>query len=152
MYLRANGSRTSARRRHSIRRWLKWQRHSDQWSVIKPRSQNIMTSSPAFSLRLATEDDIPALHALIEASVRGLQANDYTQAQMEGALGTVLGLDSQLIADRTYYIAEVSESAETPAGLARCGGAAGRDTPFGCGPRRARRAYLPRARATARHR
>jgi hypothetical protein len=61
---------------------------------------------PAFTLRLATEDDIPSLHALIEASVRGLQANDYTPAQIEGALGTVLGLDTQLIRDKTYFLAE----------------------------------------------
>ena len=57
-------------------------------------------------MRLATEEDIPALHALIEASVRGLQAGDYTPAQIEGALGTVLGLDTQLIRDRTYLVAE----------------------------------------------
>ncbi len=95
--------------------------------------------SAPFNLRLATEDDIPALHALIEASIRGLQANDYTQAQMEGALGTVLGLDTQLIADRTYFIAEVSESAESPAELAGCGGWSKRKTLFGAdrGPGRA---------------
>lgn len=46
--------------------------------------------------------DIPALHPLIEASVRGLQANDYTPAQIEGAPGTALGIDTQLIADCTY--------------------------------------------------
>jgi GNAT superfamily N-acetyltransferase len=98
-----------------------------------------MTSSPAFSLRLATEDDVPALHALIEASVRGLQAANYTQAQMEGALGTVLGLDSQLIADRTYFIAEVSENTEAPGTLAGCGGWSKRKTLFGAdrGPGRA---------------
>ncbi len=44
-----------------------------------------------FQLRLATEEDIPSLHRVIEASVRG-QAADYTPAQIEGALGTVLGL------------------------------------------------------------
>jgi GNAT superfamily N-acetyltransferase len=60
-----------------------------------------------FMLRLATEEDIPALDALIEASVRGLQAGDYSQAQIEGALGTVLGLDTQLIRDGTYFVAEV---------------------------------------------
>jgi GNAT superfamily N-acetyltransferase len=59
-----------------------------------------------FALRMATEEDIPALHALIEASVRGLQAGDYTPAQIEGALGTVLGLDTQLIRDKTYFIVE----------------------------------------------
>jgi len=51
-------------------------------------------------------DDLPALHVLIEASVRGLQAGDYTQAQIDAALGTVLGVDTQLVADGTYFIAE----------------------------------------------
>src|ERR1700734_2234807 len=58
-------------------------------------------------IRRATEADVPALHALIEASVRGLQANDYTAAEIEGALGHALGLDSQLVMDGTYFIAEV---------------------------------------------
>jgi GNAT superfamily N-acetyltransferase len=57
-------------------------------------------------IRMALETDIPALHALIESSVRGLQAGDYTPAQIEGALGHALGLDSQLVADGTYFIAE----------------------------------------------
>jgi GNAT superfamily N-acetyltransferase len=85
-----------------------------------------------FALRLATEDDIPALHALIEASVRGLQAGDYTPAQIEGALGTVLGLDldTQLIRDRTYFIAEtlVQNSEVRSTG---CGGWSKRKTLFG---------------------
>jgi len=58
-------------------------------------------------IRRAVETDIPTLHVLIEASVRGLQAADYTQAEIEGALGHALGLDSQLVADGTYFIAEV---------------------------------------------
>jgi len=58
-------------------------------------------------IRRATEADVPALHALIEASVRGLQANDYTAAEIEGALGHALGLDSQLVVDGTYFVAEV---------------------------------------------
>ena len=57
-------------------------------------------------IRRATDADVPPLHALIEASVRGLQANDYTPAEIEGALGHVLGLDSQLVRDGTYFIAE----------------------------------------------
>jgi GNAT superfamily N-acetyltransferase len=87
-----------------------------------------------FSLRLATDADIPALHALIEASVRGLQADDYTPAQMEGALGTVLGLDTQLIRDNTYFVAEaaarIGEDGEQPI-LAGCGGWSKRKTLFG---------------------
>jgi GNAT superfamily N-acetyltransferase len=86
-----------------------------------------VTPTPQFHLRLATPDDIPALHALIEASVRGLQANDYTPAQMEGALGTVLGVDTQLIADQTYFVAETSE----PNRIVGCGGWSKRKTLFG---------------------
>lgn len=85
-----------------------------------------------FSLRLAEEQDIPALHALIEASVRGLQADHYTPAQIEGALGTVLGLDTQLIRDRTYFVAEVlAGGADGRPLLAGCGGWSRRKTLFG---------------------
>ncbi len=84
----------------------------------------------AFNLRLATEEDIPTLHELIEASVRGLQAGDYTPAQIEGALGTVLGLDTQLIRDRTYFIAEAVDQSGK-AQCAGCGGWSKRKTLFG---------------------
>jgi hypothetical protein len=57
-------------------------------------------------IRLAVPADVPVLRELIDASVRGLQAQDYTQAQIEGALKTVFGVDSQLIADGTYFVAE----------------------------------------------
>ena len=83
-----------------------------------------------FHVRLAREDDISALHGLIEASVRGLQAGDYTPAQIEGALGTVLGLDTQLIRDQTYFVVEASETDGTPK-LAACGGWSKRKTLFG---------------------
>jgi GNAT superfamily N-acetyltransferase len=86
-----------------------------------------MTLESKITLRLATEADIYALHLLIEASVRGLQANDYTPAQIEGALGTVLGIDTQLIADRTYFVAESVDSKR----LAGCGGWSKRKTLFG---------------------
>jgi GNAT superfamily N-acetyltransferase len=88
-----------------------------------------------FSIRLATPADIPALHQLIELSVRTLQAGDYTPAQIEGALGHTLGLDTQLIADRTYFIASPSTQPET---LAGCGGWSFRNTLFGSdhGPQR----------------
>jgi len=91
----------------------------------------------AFTLRLATEDDIPALHELIEASVRGLQAGDYTPAQIEGALGTVLGLDTQLIRDQTYFVAETL--VQNTKARSACGGWSKRKTLFGAdrGPGRA---------------
>ncbi len=99
-----------------------------------------MVTSQLFTLRLADEEDVPALHALIEASVRGLQAEDYTPAQIEGALGTVLGLDTQLIEDRTYFVAEaLDRSSNERKFLAGCGGWSKRKTLFGAdrGPGRA---------------
>jgi len=86
----------------------------------------IATDSNQWQIRLAEEADIPALHALIEASVRGLQAADYTPAQIEGALGTVLGLDTQLIRDHTYFIVETEDGK-----VAGCGGWSKRKTLFG---------------------
>ena len=95
-----------------------------------------MTAAETFDLRLATSDDVPALHLLIERSVRGLQAGDYTARQIEGALGHVLGLDTQLIADQTYFIATPKSD---PGALAGCGGWSFRATLFGSdgGPHRA---------------
>src|SRR5256885_10254794 len=62
-------------------------------------------------LRLAVREDVPVLRELIVASVRGLQTQDYTPAQIEGALKTVFGVDSQLIADGTYFVAEAGPTA-----------------------------------------
>ena len=88
------------------------------------------TSHSDWRIRIAKKDDIPALHALIEASVRGLQAGDYTPAQIEGALGTVLGLDTQLIRDETYFLVEAA-STDSEILLAGCGGWSKRKTLFG---------------------
>src|SRR5947207_125359 len=82
-----------------------------------------------FSLRLATQGDEPALHALIEASVRVLQRNDYTPEQIDGALGTVLGLDTQLVADKTYFVVEARAACARI--LVGCGGWSYRKTLFG---------------------
>lgn len=73
-----------------------------------------MTATKVIRLRLAVPEDVPVLRELIEASVRGLQTKDYTPAQIEGALQTVFGVDSQLIADGTYIVAEASVRAANP--------------------------------------
>ena len=57
-------------------------------------------------IRKAVATDIPALRELISTSVRELQAKDYSVAQIEGALETVFGVDSKLIEDGTYFVAE----------------------------------------------
>ncbi len=48
--------------------------------------------------------DVPALQALIATSVRSLSMEFYTPAQIEAAITAVFGVDTQLIADRTYYV------------------------------------------------
>ena len=72
-----------------------------------------------FGIRPATTADIPALAGLIEASVRGLQAGDYTPAQIDGALRAVYGVDTQLIADGTYFVVESGSHGRAIVG---CGG------------------------------
>ena len=91
-------------------------------------------------LRIAVPEDVPTLRELINKSVRGLQAQDYSQAQIEGALQTVFGVDSQLIADGTYIVAEAErnavardEAAPEPSELivVGCGGWSKRKTLYG---------------------
>jgi GNAT superfamily N-acetyltransferase len=77
-------------------------------------------------IRMATPADIPEIRALIDLSVRGLQARDYTPAQIDGALRAVYGVDTQLIADGTYFVVE--HAAGTIAG---CGGWSRRKTLYG---------------------
>jgi GNAT superfamily N-acetyltransferase len=77
------------------------------------------------SLRQATLEDVPRLERLIPESVRALQAGEYTREQMEGALGTVFGVDRQLIRDGTYFVVEDREA------IVACGGWSRRRTPFG---------------------
>ena len=88
---------------------------------------------PPIHIRHAVPADIPALRVLIDASVRQLQAQDYTPAQIDGALQTVFGVDSQLIADQTYFVAEAEGtppegSDPLPIG---CGGWSKRKTLYG---------------------
>ena len=85
-------------------------------------------------IRVASPEDVPVLRQLINTSVRELQAEDYTPAQMEGALRTVFGVDSQLIADGTYLVAEARDLAgedRLKPVIAGCGGWSKRKTLYG---------------------
>lgn len=70
-----------------------------------------MSTATNISIRKAIPSDVPFLRELIDASVRGLQAQDYTPTQIDSALITVFGVDSQLVADGTYFVA-VAETAD----------------------------------------
>ena len=61
-----------------------------------------MTDAPI--LRPATTSDIPAIRALIDASVRGLSKGFYTDAEIDESLVSVFGVDSQLLEDQTYFV------------------------------------------------
>jgi GNAT superfamily N-acetyltransferase len=87
-------------------------------------------ASMTFSVRKAVSTDAPRLREVIEASVRGLQAGDYSSSQIEGSLKTVYGVDSQLIADGTYFVAEVDDQ-EQGSIIVGCGGWSKRKTLYG---------------------
>ena len=57
-------------------------------------------------LRLACDEDAPALERLIEHVTRTSLARCYSEAQLAVALGPVFGLDRQLIRDGTYFVVE----------------------------------------------
>jgi len=87
---------------------------------------------PGLQIRPAVSTDVPKLRGLIDASVRRLQAGDYSPAQIESALRTVFGVDSQLVADGTYLVAEVRQTGvgEAPV-IVACGGWSKRKTLYG---------------------
>jgi len=78
------------------------------------------------TIRLAQNRDIRLLEELLPLSARNLQTAYYSSAQIEGALGTVFGVDSQLILDGTYFVAEASDQQ-----IVGCGGWSKRNTLFG---------------------
>ena len=74
--------------------------------------------------RLAGPEDIPALEAVMAASIAELQRGFLTPAQIQ-ASRTIMGLDRQLIADRTYFVVEADGT------IAGCGGWSRRATLYG---------------------
>lgn len=77
------------------------------------------------TIRPASFDDVPELEQLIAESVRGLASGDYSKAQIEAALGTAWGVDSELIRDGTYFVVEAKGK------IVGCGGWGKRKTLFG---------------------
>jgi GNAT superfamily N-acetyltransferase len=66
-------------------------------------------SEPLSRLRLARSVDRPNIERLIERSARVLCHADYSSEVIEAALGSAWGVDSQLIADETYFVVELEE-------------------------------------------
>lgn len=63
----------------------------------------------ALLLRRAVLRNIPALEALIAASARRLGAEYFTSEETEAAIIHVFGVDSELVGDGSYLVAEVGE-------------------------------------------
>lgn len=76
-------------------------------------------------IRVAQPSDVPVLQELIARAARGLSVGYYTPAQTEAAVRYVFGVDSQLIADATYFVVEQGGS------VVACGGWSRRRTLFG---------------------
>ncbi len=77
------------------------------------------------TVRAAMTADVRVLRELIERSVRGLSAGHYSVAQIDAAMAEVFGVDTQLIADGTYFVVDGSS------GPAAAGGWSARRTLFG---------------------
>jgi len=78
-----------------------------------------------YQVRRATLVDREAITRLIAESARRLSREHYADAQIEGAIASVFGVDSTLIEDGTYFVAEQHGS------LIGCGGWSKRKTLFG---------------------
>lgn len=83
-------------------------------------------ATPAAQLthRLAQLDDLPALHALMNRAIAELQKPFLTAEQIEASY-KVMGLDTQLVRDGTYFIVESGGQ------IVGCGGWSFRATLFG---------------------
>jgi N-acetylglutamate synthase-like GNAT family acetyltransferase len=77
------------------------------------------------TLRLAEMDDVPALQELIPLSARELSKGYYTSEQTESMIKYIIGVDTQLIIDQTYYVAEADGQ------IVGCGGWSKRKTLYG---------------------
>lgn len=75
-------------------------------------------------IRKATSADLPALRELMRAAIDGLQVDFLSPAQI-AASHAVMGLDTQLVADGDYFLAQIEGE------LAGCGGWSRRATLFG---------------------
>jgi GNAT superfamily N-acetyltransferase len=78
-----------------------------------------------YIIRKAKLDDRAAIEQLIVESARSLSRADYSARQIEAAIAAVFGVDTSLILDGTYFVADSSGR------LVGCGGWSKRKTLFG---------------------
>jgi GNAT superfamily N-acetyltransferase len=84
----------------------------------------VSTIGAGLSHRLAGREDVAALRALMEAAISELQRPFLDARQIESSR-TIMGLDTQLIDDGTYFVVHADGT------LAGCGGWSRRTTLYG---------------------
>jgi len=77
-----------------------------------------------FNFRLANSEDIFAIKGLMEKSITGLLGNYVNEEELEASFES-MGLDDQLILDKTYFLIDFEGI------LVGCGGWSNRKTLFG---------------------
>lgn len=83
-----------------------------------------MSRSADLTCRLATPDDLPRLRVVMRLAIEELQRGFLSEEQV-AASRAIMGLDSQLVLDGTYYV--VQSAGE----IAGCGGWSRRATLYG---------------------
>lgn len=74
--------------------------------------------------RLAVPEDVPALTVIVDAAIAQLQRGFLDDAQIESSRA-IMGVDTELIADGTYFVVEADGE------IAGCGGWSRRATLYG---------------------
>ncbi|MGH6985566.1 MAG: GNAT family N-acetyltransferase [Caulobacteraceae bacterium] len=77
-----------------------------------------------FDHRLASEDDLPALKAVMDLAIERLQRGFLSEAEI-AASRLIMGLDTQLVADGAYFVLEAERR------IVACGGWSFRATLYG---------------------
>src|SRR5690349_2040781 len=119
----------------SRRSWLERPRSAPSRSASKSSMEQSIRASTSgtskdiervagFTHRLATMDDLDALREVMRRSIERLQEGFLTPEQVRVS-HTVMGLDSQLIKDGTYFVVEKDGR------IAGCGGWSWRSTLYG---------------------
>jgi GNAT superfamily N-acetyltransferase len=96
----------------------------DMQSFEAPIQRDAAMTGSSLTHRLARRDDIEAMRALMDAAISELQKPFLDESQIASSRA-LMGLDTQLIDDQTYFLVEVDGK------LAGCGGWSRRATLYG---------------------
>ena len=87
------------------------------------------------TIRPATRDDLPGLGRIMDGAIAQLQRGFLTDDQIESSRA-IMGIDTQLVDDGTYYVVEIEGQ------IAGCGGWSRRATLYGSDSTPGRDAHL----------